>query len=195
MRMLNKQTIFRTFQRKNIEFFDPLEFAKIFNIKNKNTLYKKLQSLEKAQIIKRLNKGLYQFSLAHPNDFTLANYLYQPSYISLETALSFYGIITGFPYKITSVTPKKSRTIIANDKEFAYSQIKLELFWGYEKQDNFLIAEKEKALLDYLYFYSKGLKEIDFKEMDLDQINKRKLLSFAKKADKAKLLRLMKKIL
>ncbi len=195
MGTLNIQTILQVFQKKNIEFFDPLEFAKLFGINNKNTLYKKLQRLEKAHIIKRLNKGLYQFSLAHPNDFTLANYLYQPSYISLETALSFYGIITAFPYKITSVTPKRTRTIIVNDKEFAYSQIKPELFWGYEKQDNFLIAEKEKALLDYLYFYSKGLKEIDFEEMDLSQIKKRKLLNYAKKADKAKLLQLVKKFL
>ena len=45
-----------------------------------------------------------------------ANYLYQPSYISLDSALSFYGVITGFSYKITSVSTKKTRSLIIDEK-------------------------------------------------------------------------------
>ena len=45
------------------------------------------------------------------NDFLLANFLYQPSYISLESALSFFGIVTGFAYQITSLTTKKTNTL------------------------------------------------------------------------------------
>ena len=192
--MIKTEQIFKTLQQRDIKLFEPLEFAKLFDIRNKNTLYKKLQSLEKRKIIKRLSRGLYQFSLARPNDFSLANYLYQPSYISLESALNFHGIITGFSYKIISLVPKKSKTIILEGKEFVYSQIKRELFWGYEKQDNFLIAEKEKAILDYLYFCSKGLKEFDLEEMNFSQINKNKLLAYARRAANPIILKLVQKI-
>jgi predicted transcriptional regulator of viral defense system len=130
-----------------------------------------------------------------PNDFAIANYLYQPSYISLESALSFYGIITGFPYKITSISTKKSRLFNTDQKEFQYSQIAADLFWGYEKRENFLLADKEKALLDYLYFFSKGIKSFDREEFDLQEINQKKLISYARSFKIAKWLTIIKEYL
>lgn len=135
--------------------------------------------LEKAQIVQKLIKGKYRFLFQPANDYALANFLYQPSYISLESALSFYGIITSFPYQITSISIKPTKNIETNTKEFKYSQIERNLFWGYQKQDGFLLAEKEKALLDYIYFVIKGLRNISFDEMDLSEIDKNKLAKYA----------------
>ena len=128
------------------------------------------------KIIQKLLKGKYLFLLNSTNDFYLANFMHQPSYVSLESALSFYGIISGFPYRISSITPKKSRTITVGKKEFSYSKIRSDLFWGYEKKEDFLIAEREKALLDYIYFYLKGLRTIDWKALDIKGINTAKFL-------------------
>ena len=107
-----------TLQSSQISLYTLADFAKLFNIDNPQTLYKKIARLEQKKIIQKLIKGKYRF-LFHPkNDFTIANFLYQPSYISLESALSFYGIITGFAYQITSITIKKPRNIDVDQQEF-----------------------------------------------------------------------------
>lgn len=109
----------------------------------------------------------------------IASFLYQPSYISLESALAFHGIITGFPYQITSLTIKKPETFVFENRDYQYSQIASSLFWGYEKKENFLIATKEKSFLDYLYFAFKGRRVLDSvrlsDDFELEQINKRRL--------------------
>jgi len=132
--------------------------------------------LERADILKRVIKGKYLFSFKEINDYELANFLLTPSYISLESALSFYGILAQFPYTITSVTTAKTRKIIYNEKEFEFAHLRRENFFGFVKKDNFLIAQPEKALLDELYFISKGLISISLNELNLSLINKNKLL-------------------
>jgi len=140
-----------------------------------------LERLTKKGIIKRLTKRKYLFTFLESDDFQIANFLYTPSYISLESALSFYGIITQFPYQITSITPKKTKIIKTLNKEFSYSHIKPELFFGYEKKEKFLIALPEKALFDYLYLCSKGLRSFEKADFDLKIIDKKKFLSLFKK--------------
>lgn len=194
MRRYNLAEIINILREKQVSLFSLADFSRLFEIRNRETLYKKISRLEKKKIIKKLIKGKYIFLFNQPQDYFIANYLYQPSYISLETALSFYGIITAFPYKITSITPKKTKNIIVENKEFSYVQILPSLFWGYEKKDNFLIAEKEKALLDYLYLYTKGLRNFDKEEFDLKEINKKKLFLYAKKFKNKKILSIIKSI-
>lgn len=194
MRRYNLAEIINLLREKQIALFSLDDFARLFDIKKKDTLYKKIARLEKKKIIKKLIKGKYLFLFNQPNDFLIANYLYQPSYISLESALSFYGLISGFPYQITSVTPKKTKKIIADKKEYVYGQISPLFFWGWEKKDNFLIAQKEKAFLDYLYFYTKGLRSFEKDEFDLKEIDKKKLIKYAGKFGNQKLLSIVKKI-
>ncbi len=175
--MLTIDTIIKKLKEKEISIFTSSDFKKIFKIKKENTAYKILERLTKKELFKRLTKRKYLFTLLESDDFQLANFLYSPSYISLESALSFYGIITQFPYQITSITPKKTKIIKTLNKEFSYSHIKPQLFFGYEKKDKFLIALPEKALFDYLYFCSKGLRTFEKDDFDLRRINKKKLLS------------------
>ena len=184
--------IIRLLQTKHLSLLTLSDFSKLFNINNRQTLYKKIARLEKAQIVQKLIKGKYRFLFQPVNDYVIANFLYQPSYVSLESALSFYGIITGFPYQITSVSVKPTKSIEISEKEFRYSQIESGLFWGYEKKEDFLLAEKEKALLDYLYFGIKGLRNLSFDEMDLSEINKAKLAGYARKINNKQITKVIK---
>ncbi len=184
--------IIKLLKKREISLFTLGDFGRLSSIKNQNSLYKKIQRLEKKGIIKKLIKGKYLFTLSQINDFKIANFLFQPSYISLESALSFYGIISGFSYQITSITVKKSRTFIVNEKDYLYCHINQNLFWGYEKKDDFLIAEKEKALVDLIYFYCKGLRGFDREDLDISGIDKKKLIDYAKKFKNKKLLSIIR---
>ena len=186
--------IIRILKNKGITLFSLEDFERLFNIKNRQTLYKKIQRLEQQKLIKRLIKGKYSFALNEVNHYQISNYLCRPSYITLESALSFYGIITGFPYKISSFTTKKSRTFIINQQEYHYCHISQKLFWGYEKQNNFLMASKEKAILDYLYFSFKGLRQFDRQEFDFSGIKKTNLKQSAKRLNNPQILSVVQKL-
>lgn len=105
----------------------------------------------------RLRNGLYAFArdLDKVKIEDVAWLLYQPSYISLESALSFYGFIPEMVYAHISVTSRINRMFENRFGRFVYRHIKKDLFWGYKEVSTqygfYLMAEPEKALLDYLY--------------------------------------------
>lgn len=172
METLQQTTIIKKLTSEGISLFTISDFKKFFGVSKDNTAYKIIERLTEKGILKKLSKKRYLFALKPVDDFQMANFLYQPSYISLESALSFYGILSQFSYQVTSVSPKKTRSFEAQGKEFAYFHIKPALFFGYEKKENFLIALPEKALIDYLYFGSKGLRVLSLEEFDLSIIKK-----------------------
>lgn len=194
MERLSQSEIIKKLTSEELSLFTISDFKKLFSIKKDNTLYKIIERLTKKGILKRLIKRKYLFSLLSPSDFQIANFIYSPSYISLESALSFYGIITQFPYQITSITSKKTKNIETLNKEFIFFHIKKELFFGYEKKEMFLIALPEKALLDYLYFAAKGLRVFERGEFDLRKINKKLFFEFVKKAKNKQLNKFLTKI-
>lgn len=117
--------------------------------------------VEEGKLI-RLKRGVYLLAERQIEDrFLLAPVLYRPSYISLETALNSLGIIPDIPAVVTSVTTNKTCQFRTNLGSFIYHRIKPELFFGYTKvsRDPFVyfIAQPEKAVLDYLYFKSRGI--------------------------------------
>ena len=194
METLTITEIIRKISSKNIPLFSLNELGGILGVDNRQSLYKRIDRLTKAKILEKLIKGKYYFSLNNVNDFTMANFLYQPSYISMQSALSFHSIMTGFSYQITSISIKKPKTIEIDEKDFVYSKITPKLFWGWEKKEDFLIATAEKALLDYVYFASKGLANLDWEEIDLKKIDKRLLLKWAEKYNSVVLRNIKKQI-
>ena len=179
---------------KRVSLFSINDAKKVFNIEKDNTLYKILQRLEKKDIIRRIENGKYLFSFIEVSDFEIANFLTSPSYISLESALSFYGILSQFPYTITSITSKKSKRVIYEDKEYEFIHMESKYLYGFFKKNNFLIASPEKALIDELYFIAKKLRIISLEELDLTNINKKHLKSIVKKYDFIPLKRLVDNI-
>ncbi|MDK2842187.1 MAG: hypothetical protein PWQ17_1692 [Anaerophaga sp.] len=115
---------------------------------------------EKGYIEKIRNKW-YAFSDVEsnePNNFLIANKIYNPSYISLESALNYYGIIPEGDFIYTSVTTLKTNNIKTPKGTFRYSNIKPEFFFGYElikyNGKTIKIADIEKTLCDYFYLNS-----------------------------------------
>jgi len=109
---------------------------------------------QKQGYITKLKNGLYIFteSLIGTNPEEIAQLLYEPSYISLEKALSIYGLIPEMVYAITSITAKATRRFKNKLGVFTYRNIKPNLFFGYtRKPTGLMIADPEKALLDLIY--------------------------------------------
>ena len=137
-----------------------------------------LDRWEKRGYLYKIKQEFYALTdqeLSEPFLFLTANKIYAPSYISLEKALKFYGLIPEEVFQITSVSTKKTarfETFIGN---FKYRHIKASLFWGYKllnsphgKIHNVIVAEPEKAILDYLYFNSNLKTVSDFVEMRIN---------------------------
>lgn len=103
-----------------------------------------------------------------------ANRMYNPSYISLHSALSFYGLIPEAVVQITSVTTLKT-IFFANDLgEYSYKSVKENMMFGYElkpmNDDRTLkIATPEKALVDLLYLYPFYDNDRELEELRLDE--------------------------
>ena len=128
----------------------------------------KILQLKNKGILTPLKSGYYVYNPLHNNTLVskeiIANVLLGPSYVSLDFALSFHGLIPESVHKVTSITTKRSKSFETPFGIFSYGQIKKELFnIGLEiktsKSGNFIIASKEKALCDKVYF----TKDIDLR--------------------------------
>ncbi len=161
-----------------IYFFTLNSIRKIIGINNESSFYFVLKKLLIEKVLLKVERNKYVLNTDGLNDFALACFLYPSSYISFESALNYYGILPQISYEITSVTVKKTKVKIFNEKTFSYLHIKKTLFWGYEKRNDFLIALPEKALSDQLYFWAKGLKSLNIDELNLEMVDKKRLKEF-----------------
>lgn len=153
----------------------------------------KINNLLKKNEIIRVKKGLYVFGREFAREpyskEILANLIFGPSYISLEYALSYYGIIPERIETVTSITTKRKKFFNTPVGDFSYKFINSSIYsFGItiHKIDNYhsiLIAEKEKALADFLYFSEKFSNELQMKKFLFEnlRIDKEVLLKFNRK--------------
>jgi predicted transcriptional regulator of viral defense system len=97
---------------------------------------------------------LYQKETPHP--FVIANHLQSASYVSLQSALSYYGMIPDVAQAVTSIASGRSEKLTNPLGSFIFRHMKPVAFFGYTlipltAKQNAIIAEPEKALLDLLY--------------------------------------------
>jgi len=153
---------------KDYPLFRLEDIFKWFPQAKRSTTLNQLRDWSKLGYLQGLKRGVYKlsdFEIEEP--FILANFIYGPSYISLETALNYYSLIPDIPFQVTSITTLKTNNFDLQDYgAFSYSHIKPDLFFGYEtvrgeKQYSYNIALPEKALFDYLYLNSKRMKLSD----------------------------------
>jgi len=184
---MNFKEVYKTLEKNKYYIFSYEDIVSFCLHEKKASLKQALHRWKKKGWIYSLKKGLYE--LSYPKEFVIsdmyiANRLYAPSYVSLETALSNYSIIPEVSMAVTSITTKPTRRFKNKHGLFIYRTIKPALFTGYyvERHNNFdiLIAEPEKALVDYLYFKTYRSKKFDLKG---ERINKRAVL----KLDRRKL--------
>ncbi|OGP61657.1 MAG: hypothetical protein A2V65_04215 [Deltaproteobacteria bacterium RBG_13_49_15] len=120
----------------------------------------KISTLLKSGTIIRVKKGLYAFGEAYRrmpvSREILANLIYGPSYISLDYALQYHGMIPEHVETVTSVTSGRSRSFNTPFGIFIYRRISVSAFQigmdrvSLDHDKSFLIATPEKALADKL---------------------------------------------
>ena len=132
-------------------------------------------------LLTRVKRGFYiktetLAQMGQTDLFQIANILQVPSYISLMTALSYYGITTQLQRDFfESISLKRSRTFEAGDITFRYMRISPDLYKGFDKREGSFIALPEKAILDCFYFASMGRYTLDFSSLDLSKVDKQVL--------------------
>ena len=131
--------------------------------------------------IVRLRRGWFSFPEFGKNpDFVrlAANKIYKPSYISLQYALAFYGMIPETVVQLTCVASLKTASFENGWGQFVYQNLKPSLFFGYAPYpiehpsangQYFLMATPEKALLDFLYLNPFYKTQDDFEALRLDE--------------------------
>lgn len=179
---------------------------------------KKVTWLEKQGVIIRLKRGLYVVNPEHSgktlSSELIANHLYTLSYISMSTALRYYGLIPEAVYVHQSMTVKHSRSFQTPVGSYDYKYISREAFSigvrSMHKGDYaFLIASPEKALCDLIANSSKVnlryMKDVEIYleqdiRMDMDEFYKmdetifKDYIKVGKKADSiSRLLKFMKR--
>lgn len=135
----------------------------------------KINKLKKDGLIETLKRGLYlhksPFNKTFISKEIIANTLLSPSYISFDYALYFYGLIPESVHDVTSATTKRSKTFKTNTGTYSFKKVKKEVFSiglkiESSKNGNFIIATKEKALCDKIY-YTKDI-QITSKQLMLE---------------------------
>jgi len=181
----------------------------IFSLQDLRLLHLQIYPYQLSQWFKRgdlikLKNGLY--ALVEKSEQlkieTIAFHMYQPSYISLEWALAKYGLIPEITYNCTSVTAKTTRNFKNKFGNFIFRHLKKELFFGYNKiEENgqvYLIAEPEKALIDYIYLNSSKIKtqndidELRLNEFELRNLNVKKIKKYALVTNDSGVLKVLK---
>ncbi|NOY52022.1 MAG: hypothetical protein GXP58_00160 [Deltaproteobacteria bacterium] len=110
--------------------------------------------------------------LAEDQIFVLANMLQVPSYISLTTALVFYGYTTQIQRDyIESVAVKRTREFRIEEVTFSFTKIKKDYYSDFIKKEGFFIATPEKALIDTLYLESLGRYRLDIGSIDFSKFD------------------------
>jgi hypothetical protein len=106
------------------------------------------------------------------NYFETANLLQVPSYVSLTTALGYYGITTQMQQNyIESISLKRTLSKEIKEITFRYSKLSEKFYSAFEKRDGFFIARPEKALLDAIYLMSLGRYALDIPALSFTGID------------------------
>lgn len=199
---------FLEFKRKTEELpvFETRELRLILGSDFTATTLVNLKNWIKKGYLIMLRRGLYAISETAKNIDAMffATKIYPPSYVSLETALSFYGIIPEAVFTTTSVATRKTKKFKTPIGDFSYQKIKKEAFGGFEtKKQNgtsFNLALPEKALVDFFYLNRNilnGTKEQfeGYRFSEDFKYNKSRLILFSKKFENKKVLFLTKKFI
>ncbi|MDR0546088.1 MAG: hypothetical protein LBG77_00640 [Dysgonamonadaceae bacterium] len=149
----------------------------------------------KQNLLVRLRNGFYTFPEYHKTaeiQYFISNRIYRPSYISLHSALAFYGIIPEAVVQVTAVGTLKKAKFENAFGSFSYQQMLPELMFGYEQKpflhsQSILFAQPEKAILDLFYLYPFYNNEQEISELRFDEdfmqndLNVERLMAFAEK--------------
>ncbi len=132
--------------------------------------------LEKKGYLMRVGGGLYANRFGHPTLEGLAMLIGAPCYISFESALERYDVLSQVPLVLTCASTSRSERRHTPLGEIVFHRLHPALFFGYRVEDGILWAQPEKALLDWLYFHRKQhgvtppLDELSWNLLDVERL-------------------------
>ena len=161
-------------------YFTVADVKKILSIEGKS-IYVTIHRLIKNGVLLKVNRGIFQVESQTNQIEQTANQLYYPSYVSFESALAHYGILSQQPYAVSFATTQKSKNLTLSQQKIIFHQLKTGYFFGFVLQAGRYIAEPEKAVLDQLYLISRGQAIDETAEWSLMNMDQSKFLEYAKK--------------
>lgn len=175
--------------------------------KNRQIILNQLYRWQGQGLITKLKRGIYLLNendrKIEPSRSFIANQLYMPSYVSLEYALNFYGLIPEKVADVTSVATKKTARFGAREGTFIYQHVKPGAFRGFktfkdEAGLTFFMALPEKAVVDFIYLNLEkfgiddpGIFEQSYRFQNLEDLNKKLMMEFAALYGSPKLMRVL----
>ncbi len=147
-----------------IEFRKLMGDRRLIDIRNVVTYFsgfdrRRLYEWQQKGYIQKVVSDFYVFADTEPDDAllrTIASRIYQPSYIGLQSALSYYSFIPEAVFQTISITTHRNTLITTRLGDFRYRSVKKGLFFGYNTIEleggSFFISDPEKTVLDMLYF-------------------------------------------
>ena len=164
--------------------------------RNPQAMRNQLTRWQKKGLVIQLKRGIYTLNKrdrkVNSSRFFVANQLLWPSYVSLESALSYYGFIPEAVADVTSVSTKKTSRFTNPIGRFVYQRVKPNAFRGYrsykdESGFECMIAEPEKAVVDFLYLNlgkfkdeAKAAFKKSYRFQNTDGLKPRKVLTWAR---------------
>ncbi len=129
------------------------------------SVQRQLSRWTRAGWLYQLRRGVYALAPPHqkvkPHPFVVANALVRGSYVSLQSALAYYGLIPEHTPQVTSVTTARTGRWETPLGDYAFRHIQAAWFHGYRRLDvghgqAAFVATPEKALLDLVYLQPDG---------------------------------------
>ena len=161
--------------------FSAADLKNLINPANKASLYRTLKQMLNADVVRVFCRGFYvtkDFDV-----YVLSQRICANSYVSFGTVLANNLLIGSVPkYRLLAVKIGQNRIYQNSDLRIEQLAIKPELFTGYENINGVNIATPEKAFLDTLYYYQKGMKfSFDiYSDIDCEALDCKKLREYLK---------------
>lgn len=172
------------------------------------TLKVQLSHWSKKGLVTSLRRGLYTLGpeerKIEPSLFYLANQIFIPSYISMESVLAYHGLIPEFVGVTTSITTRKTCRFRNEFGIFTYQHMQSRSYAGFDSikeagRWTVLIAKPEKAVVDFLYLNLNQLKPSDqlifsksYRFQNCRNLDPNKILGYAKTFGSKKLLMIVR---
>lgn len=143
---------------------------------------RRLSEWKEKGYIKSIINGFYVFADQEPDEsmlFFMANRIYNPSYISLEAALGYYGFTPEAVFAVTSVSTRKTKTFSTIYGKMIYQHIQPRYLFGFDLVEfgnfRFKIAAPEKAVLDFLYLNPRfnSIADMEALRFNVEEIRKK----------------------
>ena len=177
--------------------FSQADLANLVGLRSKLATARMLSRLVQSGVLLRAQRGFY--TTQKFNLWQLAARIAPKSYLSMDSVLARNGLIGSVPeFSLSAVTVGRGRTIKTDQWRIRFCSIAENLFFGFQTNATGIrVADSEKAFLDLLYFYVKGVRFVidPVQEVTVQKLNRRKIVQYLQKYKNPKFIKFVKGVL